>query len=194
MLRRFVFFALTYIHRFTDEGYRPQLTQIIADKEKKSSSYKESKLESLSDEKVAKIKKFAKDYIAKVLHKMEKSGKKRNGSSSSTVPTHATSSASEETPNPHGEADGADVAMAEMSVEEAMDLEDDSGDDEDGENDHQEADQASPAQNVYNNQDDPKVKTMDVWTEPSDPRLRHAEESINGWDRDRGGSALFVGS
>jgi histone-lysine N-methyltransferase SETD2 len=36
------------------------LTQLIADKEKKSGSYKENKLEALSDEKVAKIKKFSK--------------------------------------------------------------------------------------------------------------------------------------
>ena len=37
-----------------------QLTHVIADKEKKSASYKEGKLDSLSDEKTVKIKKFAK--------------------------------------------------------------------------------------------------------------------------------------
>lgn len=52
-----------------------ELTQIIADKEKRSSSYKEGKLDSLSEEKKAKIKKFAKDYIAKVLHKLQKKNK-----------------------------------------------------------------------------------------------------------------------
>jgi len=160
-----------------------ELTQIIADKEKKSSSYKESKLESLSDEKVAKIKKFAKEYIAKVLHKMDKSSKKRNGSSSSTLQTHATPSTSEETPNPHGDADGADVAMAEMTVEEAMDLGENSDDDENEAHDPQEADQSSPAQDVHRN---PKVETMEIWAEPSDPRLRHTEESFSGWERDRG--------
>jgi len=181
MPRRFVFFAFTSVVFLIRLSL--QLTQIIADKEKKSSSYKESKLESLSDEKVAKIKKFAKEYIAKVLHKMEKSGKKHNGSSSSTMQTHATPSTSEETPNPYGDADGADVAMAEMTVEEAMDLGEDSDDDENETHDPQEADQSSPAQDVHG---DPKVETMEIWAEPSDPRLRHTEESISGWERDRG--------
>jgi [histone H3]-lysine36 N-trimethyltransferase len=171
-----------------------QLTQIIADKEKKSSSYKESKLDSLSDEKVAKIKKFAKEYIAKVLHKLEKSGKKCNGSALSMAPTHVASSTSAQTPNSHGEADGADAVMAEMTVEEAMDLEeDDSGGDEDGEDEHQEPDQSSPApEDVHGGL---KNEAME-WIETSDPRPRHTEESINGWDRSTapGGSALSVGS
>ena len=38
---------------------------MIAEKEKKSSSYKEGKLDALSDEKIAKMKKFAKEYINK---------------------------------------------------------------------------------------------------------------------------------
>src|SRR5713226_80858 len=53
-----------------------QLTHIIAEKEKKSSSYKDNKLEALSDEKKIKIKKFAREYIQKVIHKLEK-GKRR---------------------------------------------------------------------------------------------------------------------
>ena len=48
-----------------------QLTQVIADKEKKSSSYRERKLDALSEEKIMKIKKFSKDYINKILRKME---------------------------------------------------------------------------------------------------------------------------
>ena len=48
-----------------------QLTQLIADKEKKSSSYKENKLDAFSDEKKAKIKKFSKEYIAKILRKLK---------------------------------------------------------------------------------------------------------------------------
>lgn len=185
MPKRFVLFSLKYIVFLIRLSL--QLTQIIADKEKKSSSYKESKLESLSDEKVAKIKKFAKEYIAKVLHKMEKSSKKRNGSSSSTLQTHATPSTSEETPNPHGDANGADVAMAEMTVEEAMDLGEDSDDDENEAHDPQGANQSSPAQDV---DEDPKVETMEIWAEPSDPRLRHTEESISSWERDRGPTRL----
>ena len=42
-----------------------QLTHVIAEKEKKSTSYKEGKLDALSEEKVAKIKKFSKEYIHK---------------------------------------------------------------------------------------------------------------------------------
>jgi [histone H3]-lysine36 N-trimethyltransferase len=60
-----------------------QLTQIIADKEKKSSSYKENKLDSLSEEKTTKIKKFAKEYIAKIMRKLEKSGQAKRRSSHS---------------------------------------------------------------------------------------------------------------
>jgi histone-lysine N-methyltransferase SETD2 len=163
-----------------------QLTQIIADKEKKSSSYKESKLDALSDDKVAKIKKFSKEYIAKILHKMEKSGKKRNGSSS----THAGSSASAETPNSHGDIDGADTVMAEMTVEEAMDLGNDSGGDNDEEDEHQEENESpghSPAHSgVHADLED---RAVEVWTAT-------AGETFSSWDRDRGptSSALSVGS
>lgn len=92
------------------------MTQLIADKEKKSSSYRDNKLEALSDEKVVKIKKFAKEYIGKVVRKMEKSGHKKRPPSSSA--TQATSSAVD-TPN---SLDGVDAEMTEMTVEEAMDM------------------------------------------------------------------------
>lgn len=92
--------------------YAKELTHIIAEKEKKSSSYKDGKLDVLSDEKTAKIKKFAKEYIIKVLRKHEKSKRK---ASSSTAP--AASLAIEE--NDHEE--GGDVPVV-MSVDEAMDL------------------------------------------------------------------------
>ncbi|KAJ7770712.1 hypothetical protein B0H16DRAFT_1253115, partial [Mycena metata] len=48
------------LERDTINTPRRYLTQLIADKEKKSASYKENKLEALSDEKVTKIKKFSK--------------------------------------------------------------------------------------------------------------------------------------
>ena len=57
------------------------MTEVVAEKEKKSSSYKEGKLDSFSEEKAAKIKKFAKEYIVKVLRKL-KEKKKRSGHSS----------------------------------------------------------------------------------------------------------------
>jgi hypothetical protein len=43
-----------------------QLTHIIAEKEKKSSSYKDGNLTSLSDEKRKKMKKFIMDYVKSV--------------------------------------------------------------------------------------------------------------------------------
>jgi [histone H3]-lysine36 N-trimethyltransferase len=141
---------------------------------------------------VAKIKKFAKEYIVKILHKLEKSSKKHNGSSSSTAQAHATSSTSvsAETPNSHG--DGPDIVMADMMAEEAMDLGEDSGDDEDGEDDAKQSPDTSPVQDVH---DDLKDEAMEIWAQTSDPR-RHANAPISDWDRDRGptGSALSVGS
>lgn len=155
------------------------MTQVIADKEKKSSSYKEGKLESLSDEKVTKIKKFAKEYIAKVLHKIQKSNKKRKPSSSAP-PTHAASSASAETPNSPGDPDLADGPIVEMTVEEAMDLEDS---DSDADMDERAGDESM---NVDPSPTYPKDDAMEVWANTTDPRARHRGVSGDGWDRDRG--------
>jgi len=112
-----------------------QLTEIIAEKEKKSSSYRENRLESLSDDKVIKIKKFSKEYIAKVVRKLEKSGKRpplntsSKLSSKGTQPTPSTS----RTPSDYHhdedrDRDGRDIAM---SVEEMMDMEPDTESDDD---------------------------------------------------------------
>jgi hypothetical protein len=137
-----------------------QLTHIIAEKEKKSSSYREGRLDALSDEKVAKIKKFSKEYISKVLRKLEKSKSKPSASSkpSSSSSSHhkhrdrhrdrgghePSVSVPSRSPDVHrdgedgedGDADGEDVELV-MSVEQAMDLESDS---EDGDHDHGTAD------------------------------------------------------
>lgn len=105
-----------------------QLTQLIADKEKKSSSYREGRLDTLSEEKVTKIKKFAKEYIAKVIRKMDKSGIRPKPSAPDTPST------SMHTPNSH---DGGDALMHDisMSVEEAMGMEVDSDSDHDADAD-----------------------------------------------------------
>lgn len=178
-----------------------QLTQIIADKEKKSSSYKDGKLDSLSDEKVAKIKKFSKEYIARILRKMEKSGDKRKGSSSSAPgPTQAGSSTSLETPNSHGDPNGSDIPMTDMTVEEAMDLEDDSGSEDDGEAIDMEGRCNPPSLLLREQFVEMKDKAMDIWGETIDPRSRPSS-----WDRDRdkddinifkgpNGSTLSIGS
>lgn len=99
------------------------MTQVIADKEKKSSSYREGRLDALSEEKVTKIKKFAKEYITKVIRKIEKSGKR-------VKLAEDTPSTSMHTPNSQDD-DGRETQMQEnnmtMSVEEAMDMDADSG-------------------------------------------------------------------
>ncbi|KAG8215170.1 hypothetical protein J3R82DRAFT_8679, partial [Butyriboletus roseoflavus] len=131
--------------------YAKELTHLIAEKEKKSTSYKEGRLDALSDEKVTKIKKFAKEYIAKVVRKLGKSKSKQSTSKPSS--SHHKDrdrgrgghvhepSGSVPSPDAHrdgedgdedGDGDGEDVEMV-MSVEQAMDLGSDS---EDGNHDH----------------------------------------------------------
>ncbi|KAF8999768.1 hypothetical protein BDQ17DRAFT_1360339 [Cyathus striatus] len=109
--------------------YAKELTHVIAEKEKKSLNYKEGRLDSLPDEKVAKIKKFSKEYVTKVLRKLEKSGKKLSAPASSSA-TQATPSRSTSMNTPNS-ADGfGDITM---SVEEAMDMDPDSGNESESE-------------------------------------------------------------
>ncbi|KAI0028737.1 hypothetical protein K488DRAFT_57880 [Vararia minispora EC-137] len=63
----------------TFKKHAKELTHLVAEKEKKTASYKDDKLDALPDEKQAKIKKFAKEYIHKVIHRLEK-GKRTSGS------------------------------------------------------------------------------------------------------------------
>ena len=94
-------------------------------------------MESLSEEKIVKIKKFCKEYISKLQRKLEKSGKiekrKSHGSSPSKANGHkhdATPSTVVASPNSgdggHGSGsvndDGEEI---EMTVEEAMDMDPD---------------------------------------------------------------------
>lgn len=89
MLRRFVISLMRNCRILTVSF---QLTAIIAEKEKKSSSYTSGKLESLSEEKINKIKKFAKEYIMKLMRRLEKSrsnqpnGKTRDPRVSTSTP------------------------------------------------------------------------------------------------------------
>lgn len=124
------------------------MTQVIAEKEKKSSSYKESRLESLSDEKVSKIKKFSKDYIAKVLHKLEKSSKRPKHSGSSTKDATPSSSMIMDTPNSNDGGEGTEGVAGDsgmqMSVEEAMGMDHDD-DDIDSDTDDEEQQPEAPS-------------------------------------------------
>ncbi|KAL0575092.1 histone methyltransferase set2 [Marasmius crinis-equi] len=71
--------------------YAKELTEKIAEREKKSSAYKEGKLDSLSDEKTAKIKKYAKEYITnKILRKVGKSGRRPSSTAIKQAPSDGT--------------------------------------------------------------------------------------------------------
>jgi len=166
------------------------LTQVIAEKEKKSSSYREGKLDALSEEKVSKIKKFAKEYIAKILRKLEKSGKHDGPSSSSIQATPSTSMA---TPN---SADG-DVVMdvPPMSVEEAMDMNPDSASEGEEDEEEEEEDEGrngavTPAESswisgrltpTHQPPSDLFIAPMDVVevTQPVDPRRRPSLDGLS---------------
>ena len=188
---------------------------MIAEKEKKSSSYKEGKLDALSDEKIAKMKKFAKEYINKyvfssnlvvinlsncepsphrILHKLEKSGKRRIPPSTPST-TLATTSTTMTTPDPYGNAsaNGVNIAIDDMAIDGPMDMDTKSeSDDERAEN---------PFSNgIDNNDEDPPYQPrrsllgepmspdpMDLFRQPevsnftSDPRLRIS--SLSGPDK-----------
>ncbi|KAF5376048.1 hypothetical protein D9615_007664 [Tricholomella constricta] len=160
----------------TFKKHAKELTQIIADKEKKSSSYREGKLDKLSEEKIVKIKKFAKEYIAKVLRKLEKSGGKRAQVSSSSTIMESTSSTLQYTPN------SADVVMADMSIDgvnadSGSDGEgnvDDDDDDNGGEGSASRSPRAlsSPPEQGYRMDVDVDVANQASIQPPSDPRRR----------------------
>ncbi|KAF9264474.1 hypothetical protein L218DRAFT_862694 [Marasmius fiardii PR-910] len=96
--------------------YAKELTEKIAEREKKSSAYKEGKLETLSEDKMAKIKKYAKEYITtKVLRKVNKSGRHKSRSSSSAIkqetPSDVTPSSADLNP-----------AMVDLEVDDDLDV------------------------------------------------------------------------
>ncbi|KAK0447892.1 uncharacterized protein EV420DRAFT_864399 [Desarmillaria tabescens] len=131
-----------------------ELTHIITEKEKKSRSYRDGKLDALSDEKVAKIKKFAKEYIGKVLRKSEK--RKRID-----AVIEATPSGSADTPDSAGGGDFVDIPM---TMEDAMDIADYGSDDDDD-------DGPSVAPLGDGGEDGKSPMEVDP-PETSDPRLR----------------------
>ncbi|KAI9058826.1 hypothetical protein FKP32DRAFT_1597140 [Trametes sanguinea] len=158
--------------------YAKELTQTIADKEKKSSSYKEGRLDSLSEEKTAKIKKFSKEYIAKVLRKLEKSGQRRK----------PTTSAAGSSSTPDGrEAAGADDSfVSAAAVADMMDLDphDEPDDDEElagGDQDHSRASASGSPEEGREGSGETSPNGV------SDPRLRRPPSSKEGggddaWD------------
>ncbi|KAI5119568.1 hypothetical protein M0805_005632 [Coniferiporia weirii] len=135
----------------TFKKHAKELTQLIVEKEKKSNSYQSGKLDALSDEKVTKIKKFAKEYIAKLLRRLEKSGSSRrppdsrdsgSGSVSGSGSRHAATTAAS-TPQAGASADAA--AEHELNVADTLDLGADESEDEEGDGDEDESGDPSPA-------------------------------------------------
>ncbi|EMD35141.1 hypothetical protein CERSUDRAFT_54162 [Gelatoporia subvermispora B] len=196
-----------YQKQMDHDTFKKHAKEIIADKEKKSTSYKEGKLDALSDEKVAKIKKFAKEYIAKVLRKLDKSGQRRKPSSSSGSGSHPGDAPTMSTSTPD-DADDADdtLIVTNLSVEDMMDLDpdylDNSRDGEDGA-DHQsfEHDRHSErSESALRENGEPHSGGRFRSTSVSDPRRRHRNEEC-GWDPDQekpsvlqGPSVVSVGS
>ncbi|TDL26882.1 hypothetical protein BD410DRAFT_782971 [Rickenella mellea] len=145
-----------------------ELTQVISEKEKKSQSYQSGKLDALSEEKVTKIKKFAKEYIAKVLRKLDKSGRVRPPASAGSTSNLSATPTSVI-------ANGED--SVEMSLENTLDLEDDDDDTED----------PSPATDVHGTEPDVSVMEVDdpdcQMIIPSKAATRSAGKEP-GWDPD----------
>ncbi|KAI0776743.1 hypothetical protein BD413DRAFT_469039 [Trametes elegans] len=153
-----------YKDQMEHEVFKKYAKETIAEKEKKSSSYKEGRLESLSDEKTAKIKKFAKEYIAKVLRKLEKSGQRRKPTStagSSSTPTGAD-----------------DLIVSAATLADVMDLDPHDNDDDEGDepadgeadDDHDRASRSgSPEDGAGSGETSPTVV--------ADPRIRHRASS-----------------
>ena len=99
------------------------------EKKKKSQSYKESRLDQLSKEEIAKIAKFAKEYITKMLYKM-KPQHGPDGPPSSTSPAFIDIDGALVMPN---SADRVDVAMADITMEDHPEMDDGSDLGSDGE-------------------------------------------------------------
>ncbi|KAG6866333.1 hypothetical protein C0991_005800 [Blastosporella zonata] len=190
-----------------------ELTQIITDKEKKSSSYKEGRLDKLTEEKAVKIKKFAKEYIAKILRKLEKSSKHPQ-EPSSNAPTASTSTLHHtEDSNERG---GDDIIMGDASMED-MNVVSDSDGDEDGDGDEDREDEAiedgdgdgdgdGDVITGVDSRSPPKAPlVVEPWGEmdldeaaehhaaiqpPSDPRRRPPSDLFESWEPPQGPSGM----
>lgn len=166
------------------------MTTIISEKEKKSSSYKEGRLDSLSDEKKAKMKKFAKEYVAKIMRKLEKSHRHKGFSSSSHLEREASTSTKH---SPHGEehASPADDAMDVDDDHEQSDgeLDADAEGEVDGEGEFEgeglnhapSPDYTPPASASKLQQQFPFHPLPSKPESVADPRIRRRKEG-SGWD------------
>ncbi|KAI0759666.1 hypothetical protein BC629DRAFT_1295328 [Irpex lacteus] len=158
----------------TFKKHAKELTSIIAEKEKKSSSYKEGRLDSLSDEKKAKMKKFAKEYVAKIVRKLEKS--KRKPSSSSHRDREASSS-TKHSPPQDDDAPGTPDNEADNTMD--VDFEPVAGDDDDSDAEPLTSEPKASTTTPEPRSHHPLPPKPDLI---ADPRIRQRQES-SGHDR-----------
>ncbi|GJJ09368.1 hypothetical protein Clacol_003590 [Clathrus columnatus] len=117
----------TQFEHDTFKKHAKTLTHLIAEKEKKSSSYEKSKLDSLSDEKKDKIKKFVKEYVSKLIKRKGKL-KEKDGRTSSTQERQEKFGGHDDATNKEENADGDDD---HPNSPEDFDMEDGSPENED---------------------------------------------------------------
>lgn len=169
-------------------------------------------MEAFSDEKIAKIKKFAKDYIAKVIRKIKKKKQQQRQLSASGS---GSSSRRGSLGDGDADADGwdAEVEGEEMSAETLKSmLTDTLGGDEDGENQDEEEDDMDiddqgpglddsnrkhhEPTGEENSPDDTDMVVTPIQVEVKDPRLRLRVEEDgdgeSGWGMDQGDTPLVV--
>lgn len=189
-----------------------QLTEIIAEKEKKSSSYKEGKLDAFPDEKAAKIKKFSKEYIAKVVRKIKEKKKRKQqrqqGASGSGSSSRRESLGEGDADADEFEAEGEGEEMSAEAlrsmIAEAIDIGgDDDCENQDDEGDDMDIDEPEPGANGIdpkhheslgeeNSPDDTDMVVTPIQIEVKDPRLRLRVEGDgygeSGWGTNQGDS------
>ncbi|KAF9649738.1 hypothetical protein BDM02DRAFT_3186087 [Thelephora ganbajun] len=178
-----------YMDRDQFKKYAQELTEIIAEKEKKSSNYKEGKLDAFSDEKTAKIKKFAKEYITKVIRKIKEKRKKqqqrRQSTSGSGSPSRWDSLGNGDADDLDAEGEGEEMSAEalESMVAEAIDLGGDDCDNQGDEEDDMDIDDQEPGVDdgghkhheparEENSPDDTDMVVTPIQVEVKDPRLR----------------------
>lgn len=159
------------------------MTTVISEKEKKSSSYKEGRLDSLSDEKKAKIKKFAKEYIAKMMRKLDKPNHRHKDSSSRSHRDRDASTSTKHSPEDDGQ---------HSPPHDIMDVDDD----------HEDSEGSNYAGSPDESRSNEERSSLGHPLPPrpaavADPRIRRRKES-SGWDdgyeRPRGLQNLSVSS
>ncbi|KAJ3976629.1 hypothetical protein EV361DRAFT_789902 [Lentinula raphanica] len=138
------------------DRFKRHAKEKVAAREKKSSAYQQNKLDAFSDEKTAKIKKYAKEYIDKLLQRMKKEARHRKPSSSASASVSAASatpsgqdvspSSAAGTPN----STMLQVDLAAVALDDSMDMDTDSeSDSESNEGDQDEEDHDADMDNVH---------------------------------------------